>query len=97
MKKFGNWKKKETVGKYTFISSDFADDTNAISDGEISHYDGYLVAESIKNGSVSRLIEMAPEMRRLLIELIDIEGPQPATCYWYRKVKSILEFIEGVE
>lgn len=97
MKKFGNWKQKETIGKYTFISSDFADDTQALSDDEVSHYDGYLVAESIKTGAVSRLIEMAPEMRKLLMELIDIEGPQPATCYWYRKVKSILEFIEGGE
>lgn len=96
MADFGNWKVREGDSKsgYTFVYSDNKNDSMALSDVEVKHYGGFLVAESIKDGEVANLIAHAPAMRDLLIDLIDIEGPQPGHVYWYRKVKAVLESIE---
>lgn len=38
----------------------------------------------------ARLIAAAPELLNLLIELIDIEGPQPGNAAWAEKVRSAI-------
>jgi hypothetical protein len=38
----------------------------------------------------ARLIVAAPEMLSLLKELIDIEGPQPGTSEWAKKVRGVI-------
>lgn len=38
----------------------------------------------------ARLIAAAPTMLALLQELIDIEGPQPGTAEWARKVRAVI-------
>lgn len=43
---------------------------------------------------------MTPLERQLisfLRELIDIEGPQPGHVMWYRKVKAVLDRVDGEE
>ena len=56
---------------------------------DVEHYGGHLVAESI-TPSNAKLIAAAPELLALLIELIDIEGPQPGHITWANKVKAAI-------
>lgn len=42
-----------------------------------------------------RLIAAAPKLYRLLKELVDIEGPQPGTATWAKKVDEALAEVEG--
>lgn len=43
----------------------------------------------------ARLIAAAPDMVALLKELIAIEGPQPGTAEWARKVEAMIARAEG--
>ncbi len=49
-----------------------------------------MVAESITQEN-AKLIAAAPELLALLIELIDIEGPQPGTGMWANKVEAAIK------
>jgi hypothetical protein len=53
-------------------------------------YGGHMVAESITQEN-AKLIAAAPELLALLIELIDIEGPQPGTGMWANKVEAAIK------
>ena len=52
--------------------------------------------ESVQEANAN-LIAAAPELLDLLIELIDIEGPQPGHVMWARKVKSVINKALGIE
>lgn len=55
---------------------------------------GHLVAETVAKVNVLLLIA-APEMLSLLQELIDIEGPQPGTSAWAKKVQDLIAKATG--
>jgi hypothetical protein len=46
---------------------------------------------------IERLLIENAQLRELLRELIDIEGPQPGTADWARKVRAALDGDEGLE
>ena len=56
--------------------------------------DRYRIAHAGAEGMFSlddaRLIASAPKLLALLEELIDIEGPQPGTAEWARKVQAAI-------
>lgn len=55
-----------------------------------------IVAGYMTEGD-AHLYAAAPDMLALLKELIDIEGPQPGTAEWARKVNAIISRAEGRE
>lgn len=60
----------------------------------IEAYGGYLIAESVAPQNMPLLIE-APAMLALLRELIDIEGQQPGTAAWAKKVNALIARVDG--
>lgn len=52
--------------------------------GDSGSFSGYVPRD------VSALVEAAPELLELLVELTDIEGPQPGHIEWANKVKAAI-------
>lgn len=73
---------------------DYATDTGA--DHAIVGADGSIVTymdgdgDSLRVAADARLAAAAPELLALLVELADIEGPQPGHVEWYRKVQAAI-------
>ena len=58
----------------------------------IAHINSHRTTEGRANAS---LIASAPKMFDLLVELIDMEGPQPGNSGWANRVKSLVSEVAG--
>lgn len=62
---------------------------------EVAHVAVKSALSSNRRDADARLIAAAPDLYALLRELIDIEGPQPGTADWARKVQAALARVDG--
>lgn len=79
--------------------------------GDYSDYDGNCIVilgeggdirtavvlgfDNDENRANARLIASAPDLLALLVELIDIEGPQPGTSAWAEKARAAIAKATG--
>jgi hypothetical protein len=64
--------------------------------------DGWIITDAFESSVAlvpvrgdARLIAAAPDMLALLIELIEIEGPQPGHVEWWRKTIAVIAKATG--
>lgn len=86
----GPWRR----GKNGGIVADHPIEDGVRGTDDVVYYGGHLIAETVAEVNASLLIA-APDMLALLRELIDIEGPQPGTSAWAKKVQDLIAKATG--
>ena len=84
------WKVFDRPGTLSVFAGD------KIGRNEVVHWTGFDASHFPKATKANaRLIAAAPDMLALLQELIDIEGPQPGTAAWAKKVHAVITKATG--